>query len=83
MEYEHLKTLSERGGGRGTFQKTVIIARGVQFSHELFLGGVKCKVLHHIQKTPTPLFWDILNNHSLFLHYAFKALGISRVCTEV
>ena len=58
---------------------------GVQFSHELFFGGgggVKCKVLHHIQKTPTPL-WDILNNHSLFLHYAFKALGDSRVCTEV
>ena len=78
-----LKLCLREVGEGAHFKRQLLLPKGVQFSHELFWGGVKCKVLHHIQKTPTPLFWDILNNHSLFLHYAFKALGISRVCTEV
>ena len=69
--------------GEGAHFKSYYCPGGCNFHIFFFFflgggGGGKCKVLHHIQKTPKPL-WDILNNHSLFLHYAFKALGDSRV----
>ena len=69
--------------GEGAHFKSYYCPGGCNFHMNFFWGGggVKCKVLHHIQKTSIPL-WDILNNHSFFLHYAFKALGNSKVCTE-